>query len=319
MAERIQKLYTGTRSSGAYSGLATFQKSKESKKYSKAEITQALHTIPAYVLHKPRIKKFERRKIFVPTLNHQFGADLIEIRNPKSNYRKRYILGIVDHFSRSAWLEALSSKNADVVLEAIKKIFKRTKRKPLFFTTDDGKEFTNRKLQAYLKDENIKHFVTSSSTKCAINERFNRTIGQRISRYLTHNNTKRFVHMLPVFEKQYNASYHRTIKSAPKDVTEENSDSIFQNIYGQGKKIYTKKAATFKIGDKVLIPRKKKLFSKGYDINWESDVHTIAEVKRTRPVTYILENSDGNRIKGGWYKEELNKIDNGVMQHGETG
>ena len=61
----------------------------------------------------------------VPTINHQFGADLIEIKHPRSNYNKKYILAVLDHFSRSAWLEALKTKTADETLGAIKRIFKR--------------------------------------------------------------------------------------------------------------------------------------------------------------------------------------------------
>lgn len=40
--------------------------------------------------------------IRVPTLDYQIGADLVEIKHPKSNYDKKYILGVVDHFSRKA-------------------------------------------------------------------------------------------------------------------------------------------------------------------------------------------------------------------------
>ena len=310
MEGKIQKLFTSKKASCAYAGASTFKKSKEAKQFSNAQIDKGLIQIPAYAYHRPCVRKFKRRFVSVPTINHQFGADLIEIKYPRSNYNKKYILGVVDHFSRSAWLEALKSKSADDVLVAFKKIFKRTKRQCRYMTFDEGREFLNRKVLGYFKEKGIKHFVTSSSTKCCINERFNRTIGQRIARYLTDAKSKRFVHMLPIFERQYNNSYHRTIKCAPNEVTEENAPEIWENIYSSKLRqlALERSKETLKIGDSVLIPIKKTIFTKGYDRNWGSDIFTISEIKRTRPVTYLLKDKDGDEIKGGWYRNELLKV-----------
>lgn len=308
MEGKIQNLFTSKRASCAFTGASTFKKSKEAKAFTNEQITEGLFQIPAYVYHRPCIRKFKRRFVAVPTVNYQWGADLIEIKYPRSNYNKKYILGIVDHFSRTAWLEALKSKSADDVLAAFKKILKRSKRKCRYMTFDEGREFLNSKFLGYLKEKNIKHFVTSSSTKCCINERFNRTIGQRIARYLTHVKSKRFVHMLPVFERQYNNSYHRTIKCTPNEVNEENVPEIWENIYGSKIRDLKDEKNELKIGDKVLIPVKKGIFEKGYARNWGPDIFTISEIKKTRPVTYSLKDQDGDEIKGGWYTKELLKI-----------
>lgn len=314
MAHRIKSLYTSKTASCAFSGASTFKKSKEGKKYSKKEIHKELHEIPAYVLHKPCIKKFPRRFYFVPTINHQFGADLIEIRHPKSNYGKRYILAVLDHFSRSAWLEALRDKTASTVLNSIQKIFKRTGRKCKFFESDGGREFVNEKLKSYFEQQGIKHFISSSSTKCAINERFNRTIGQRIARYLTQAKSRRFVHKLPLFERQYNNSFHRTIKATPNQVTLERVPEIQENIYGNKFKQEFGSSLILKVGQKVLIPANKKLFAKGYDANWDNKVYTIVDVRKTQPTTYTIKDPNGRIIKGGWYRNELNPVPNGFNE-----
>jgi hypothetical protein len=67
------------------------------------------------------------------------------------------------------------------------------------------------------------------------------------------------------------------------------------------------KRPKFKVGDVVRISKYKHVFSKGYTPNWTGELFTIAEVKKTRPVTYILKDEEGNIIKGGFYKEELLK------------
>ena len=116
--------------------------------------------------------------------------------------------------------------------------------------------------------------------------------------------------MLPIFERQYNNSYHRTIKCAPNEVTKENAPEIWENIYSSKLRqlALERLKETLKIGDSVLIPIKKTIFTKGYDRNWGSNVFTISEIKRTRPVTYLLKDKDGDEIKGGWYRNELLKV-----------
>lgn len=311
MEAKITRHFTGKKASCAFTSTSTVKSSKEGQRYKRSNIDNVLRTIPANVLHKPIRKKFKRRMVSVPTLNHQFGADLIEIKHPKSNYNNRYILAVMDHFSRSAWLEGLKTKTANEVLSAIKRIFKRTKRTCKLFQTDDGKEFLNIKLKGYFDLLKINHFVTSSSTKCCMNERFNRTLGQRISRYLTHVKSKRFIHKLKDFERQYNNSYHSTIKCAPNDVNEENALQVWSNIYEKKcNKISKSNTKTFKKGDSVLIPRKKGLFEKGYAQNYGETVFKIHLVKNTKPTTYVLSTLDGDLIKGGWYKQELVQVPN---------
>lgn len=309
MDGKIATLFTGTKASCAFTSTSTIKSSREGKKYKRGDIDNVLRSIPANVLHKPIRKKFPRRVVSVPTLNHQFGADLIEIKYPKSNYNNKYILAVLDHFSRSAWLEGLKTKSANEVLSAIKKIFKRTKRTCHLFQTDDGKEFVNSKLHSYFNTLHINHFVTSSSTKCCINERFNRTLGQRVARYLTHVKSKRFMHKLKDFERQYNGSYHSSIKCAPNDVNEDNAMQIWSNIYTKkNKKLDKNVKDVFKQGDHVLIPRKKGLFEKGYAQNYGETIYKIVKVNPTRPMTYVLSSLEGDIIKGGWYQQELIQV-----------
>lgn len=309
MESKITNIFTGKKASSAFTSVSTIKKSKEGKKFTKSTIENVLSNIVANNVHKPIRKKFQRRFVSVPTINHQFGADLIEIKHPRSNFNKKYILAVLDLFSRSAWLEPLKNKTADEVLNAIKKIFQRTKRTCLFFQSDDGREFVNSKLRSYFKSMGIESFVTASSTKCCINERFNRTLGQRVARYLTHVKSKRFVHKLKDFERQYNACYHSTIKCAPNDVNENNVPEIWENIYGPKiKKLNKQSPETFKKGDLVLIPRKKTLFEKGYAQNYGTSIYKIHLIKNTKPVTYELASLDNQVIVGSWYKQELVRI-----------
>ena len=66
----------------------------------------------------------------------------------------------------------------------------------------------------------------------------------------------------------------------------------------------------FKVGDKVRASKFKTLFEKGYTPNWSTEVFEIVSVQRTYPVTYILRDSAGEPISGGFYKYELHSVAN---------
>jgi len=72
-------------------------------------------------------------------------------------------------------------------------------------------------------------------------------------------------------------------------------------------KMNDEKRPRFKLGDTVRISKYKHVFSKGYTPNWTTELFTIAEVKKTKPITYILKDESDNIIKGGFYEQELLK------------
>ena len=70
-----------------------------------------------------------------------------------------------------------------------------------------------------MKKHAIHHFSTFGDTKASVIERFNRTLKERLYRYLTAANTLKFVDVLPQVVQGYNTSWHRSIGRAPQDVT----------------------------------------------------------------------------------------------------
>ena len=56
------------------------------------------------------------------------------------------------------------------------------------------------------------------------------------------------------------------------------------------------------------------MFEKGYLPNYSEEVLTIAEVKLTLPVTYILKDSADNLIQGGFYEQELQKTEQEIYR-----
>ena len=53
--------------------------------------------------------------------------------------------------------------------------------------------------------------------------------------------------------------------------------------------------------------KKKKVFEKGYTTRWTEEIFTIKKIRDTDPITYKLEDLQGEEIKGSFYEPELQK------------
>ncbi|GBO02347.1 Putative uncharacterized transposon-derived protein F54H12.3 [Araneus ventricosus] len=199
---------------------------------SRKEVSEFLHQQDVYTKHKPLICKFKRRRTYVSHIDDQWQADLLFLK-PLSRYNdgKNYLLTVIDIFSKYAWAEPISRKTGEEVTKAFKKIFKE--RIPEKMQTDKGTEFINKETQKLFKENTI-HWFTSENVeiKCSIVERFNRTLNGKIRKYLAANNTNRYIDVLDQLVKNYNNSYHRSIKMTPVEASqEENSDKVYQNLF----------------------------------------------------------------------------------------
>ena len=73
--------------------------------------------------HKPIIKNFKRRKVYSSFKDNIWGVDLADMQLiSKYNKRIRYLLCVIDLFSRYAWLIPLKNKKGESIVEGFKKI-----------------------------------------------------------------------------------------------------------------------------------------------------------------------------------------------------
>ena len=98
----------------------------------------------------------------------------------------RYILTVIDVFSKYAWSEPVRSKDAGAVADALKQVLHQARpRKPKRLQTDKGKEFFNNTFAALMRRHGISHFASESDQTAAVVERFYRTIITRIFTFLS--------------------------------------------------------------------------------------------------------------------------------------
>lgn len=258
-------------------------------------------------IHKPARKNFSRRRVIVKGLNDTFQADLIELTKfAKQNKTYKYVLTVIDIFSKYAWVRPLKSKTGTEVTNAMKSIFESDLRIPKKMHTDEGKEFYNKYFQNLMNKNHIHHYSTFSTLKAQIVERFNRTLLSKIWKMFSLNGTHIWINKIQSIADEYNNTKHRTIKMKPVQVNNNNEQYLLNTVYKEY--VFINKMSRYKINDYVRISKYKGVFEKSYTPNWSTEIFKIYKIQLTNPVTYLLEDMDHNKIRGAFYEAEVQKV-----------
>lgn len=282
------------------------------KKNLNAHINDWFKAQDAYTLHRPIRRKFQRLHYNVTNIDDVWEADLIDLRSLATyNDGFCYILVIIDVLSKYVWVEPLRDKSGNEVKGALRRIFARNGgRVPVCMQSDCGKEFVAESVRSFLAKHNI-HFrvVRNPDVKAAVVERFNRTLKERMWRYFTHRNTKRYVDVLQQIVAAYNHTRHTSIKMTPASVTLQNAAVARANLESRSKR-RRPRLPKYKVGEYVRISRTKGTFEKGYEANWSEEIFEIISANSMRqgiPV-YELRDLAGEDIEGFFYEEELGPV-----------
>lgn len=255
-------------------------------------------------LHKPARRNYPRRRVIIKGLDDLWQADLADFTTyGRENKGFKYILMVIDCFSKYVWASPVKNKSAGDVAKAMRKILQGY-RKPKNLQTDAGKEFYNSSFRQLMQQHDINHYSTYSTKKASIVERVIRTIKEKLYKNFSLRGNYKWVDILPTVTDTYNNTKHRTTRMKPHDVTRDNEEHLlktaFNNIKMQGSR-------RFKIGDIVRISKHKSLFEKGYTPNWSTELFKITKINVTNPATYMLEDMQHKPILGSFYGPELEK------------
>ena len=277
----------------------------------RADVDRWFETQLTYTLHKPTRIRFPRNKTLVKSIDDQWQVDLCDMQSKQhSNDGKRYILTCIDCFSKFAWAESIKQKTADEIIIALEKIF-ASGRKPKRLQSDSGSEFRNKKVQVFLRKNNIHFFTTDSELKASIIERFNRTLKTRMYKYFTKSNTYRYVDALPKIINGYNTTYHRSIKMQPRQVEQLHQPIIRQHLYGKvngQRRRHNRKVYKYHVGALVRISKQRQTFSKSYLSNFSEELFIIRERRMRQEPVYYLRDLNGDKITGAFYEPELQHV-----------
>ena len=207
----------------------------------------------------------------------------------KWNKGYRYLLMVVDVFSKYGWIVSLKDKQGEAVTKAFKSIFKQG-RKPQYLWTDKGKEYYNKHLKDSLDKNKITLYSTENEEKSSVCERWNKTIKTKMWKQFTVQSNTQYLEILPEILKQYNNTKHSSIKMTPVEASRKKNEGIlYFNLNNNTEP--RMKSPQFKASDKVRISKYKR----------KVEVFTIDKIQYTSPITYRLKDLHGEEIKGSFY------------------
>ena len=265
-------------------------------------------------LHKPIKRKFKKRRVLSHGVDEIWAADLVDmLKFSKWNKGYKYLLMVIDVFSKYGWIITLKDKKGESIMNAFKTIFKEG-RKPQYLWVDKGKEFYNKDLKDLLEKHNIQMYSTENEEKSSVVERWNRTIKSKMWRQFTVQGNTQYLDILPKILKQYNNTRHSSIKMIPTEASKKKNEGIaYFNLYGDMEPLSAK--PKFNVGDKVRISKyKRNVFDKGYTPNWSEELFIIDKIQYTNPITYKLKDLNYKEIKGSFYEPELLKAKQEVFR-----
>lgn len=280
-------------------------------------------------IHKPVRKVKQRRSVRSSFRDEIWSMDLVDMQEWKDdNHGEKYMLTIVDVFTRFAWAVPMRSKSAIDTFAAFISVVDETKRHPTKIWVDQGAEFYNSTFKKWMaaQDPPVIMYSTFGESKSVIVERFNRTLKTKMWYYFTRANTRRWVDELPRLLSWYNKRVHSRLGMSPWEASKKkNFEKILaiQDPPSNTGNANTSRAGVngirgidrnprYSVGDVVRISRVKGIFEKGYLPNFSREVFTVVEVQipysMDEPIIYKLQDRSGEILKGSFYEAELGPV-----------
>ena len=127
--------------------------------------------------------KIKKKKVYSSYSDNIWGADLANMQS-LSKYNKgiKYLLCVIDLFSKYAWIIPIKDKKETSIVDAFKKIIStelHSKCKWNKIWVDQGSECYNKSFKDFLKINNIEMYSTYNEGKSVAAERFIRTLKKK--------------------------------------------------------------------------------------------------------------------------------------------
>ena len=267
------------------------------------------------IYSKPPKKNYATNKTDVYYIDDIWSLDILDLKDygSENNRKYRYVLVVIDNFSKYGWTVPLKNKYAQTIKDSFENILISSKRKPNLIESDRGKEFYNNIFQDFLNKNNIKLYSRNSSYGAVFAERFNRTIRDLLKKIVFEQGDAKWIDLLPTITKQYNNRIHSSIKLTPKQASlKKNEGYVYKNLLDKRKTIKPK----YEIGDLVRTADLKRTFSKGDTTNWSYKLYKITEIINDAIPSYRLDNLPERYNQSLLKKTDLTlKENNSVMKN----
>ena len=214
---------------GLGKGIKTFHQYVISKYLgiTRKEVEKFLKSQGDYQISRPIARQTNKKPVLSTYANQRWHVDTVfmlkyaqknAIPNRASAFYK-YILVIVDNFSRYVFARPMQTTQSSDVVNAMKSIIDDAGIKPSVIQADGGAEFA-KDFKTFCKDNDIKIILSTpfSPTSNSIVERTNRELRRKIKAGFVANDTLEWAKHLPDYVENINNQRHGTTKKTPAEL-----------------------------------------------------------------------------------------------------
>ena len=176
----------------------------------------------------PPKKNYPTNKIIYNDIDEIWSIDLADFSDYKTSNNKgfRYIFIVIDNFSKYLWAIPLKNKYSQTITNEFSNIPIKSKRKPIKIESDRGAEFYKSIFQNFLKSKNIHHYSRFTDKGPSIAERVIRTVRDFLKKPAFLAGNADWLSELPSVIKQYNNTFHHSIKMTPIQASKKSNEKI---------------------------------------------------------------------------------------------
>ncbi len=243
--------------------------------------------------------------------NERFQADLID-QSAKPDGDWKYILCVVDVFTRKVWLRAMRNKQATEAARAFNSVLNNTEDPDVLSTDADaafgvpnvGKSVrADNAFQELLDGKDIIHRVKRARNDIALVDSAIAKVRQTLAKIMLAEKTKAWAALVPRVQASYNKQPHSALHgSAPDDaktkpelefmLLQDNAEKIEENDSEEARlQRNLKSAGAFRA---PIVPKGQSMHAfqgRVYNPRYEGKVRTVASVERGE-----VEDEDGNKF-----------------------
>jgi hypothetical protein len=190
------------------------------------DVGDFLKSQKVYQITRPQ-NHIQNKPILSTSPNERWGIDCINMvsyanANGGIDRGTKFILTVVDYFSRKVWLRALKNQTAVNVRNALRSVVLESKTYPKIIQADNGSEF-KAETSAWMKENNIVYIKTLSYSpeSNGLVEGKNKIVRKILREIMIRRNSRNWTNNLQICAELMNTQRNGTTKENPNDIWKE--------------------------------------------------------------------------------------------------
>lgn len=310
----LARLYHDVRSPSAFQSKARLYAAAKRMGINQQEVSDFLLGDPTYTSFLPvRERGYTTQFYNIYHPNDMAQIDHLDVSRyaaHQGRYKWRYLVVLVDGFTRKLFVRGVVRKTPMETLRVFKAMVRENKGKIWgIISSDEGSEYKG-VFHKFLMEKGIRHwFAYTSKHKSALAERSNLILRQMLAKLFHYRKSFRYADKLQQIVRSYNNTISKSHGFKPGQIKPKDYFDVWSKRFiAKTPAIY--KPTHIRKGMQVRISRYRQAFEKKSGQTFTSELFTVYQVVRRNNVDMIrlLDPQDGKLLKGYFYPSELSPI-----------